>query len=135
MCRWPLRAPAPSFLWPVIDPILVTFWENVIFAIPTKSLSIYFFFFLPQKSENVRPHSSNSTENATPFSQSSRENATPSSSTSPLASYKGVPPPPGLYQANTIISIDKTNYIKLVNFQCKTVQTKANSRTISFRIY
>ena len=54
------------FLWPVIDPILVTFWKNVIFAIPTKSFSIYF-FFLPQKSENVRPHSSNSTENATPF--------------------------------------------------------------------
>ena len=28
-------------------------------------------------------------------SQSSRENATPSSGTSPLASYKEVPPPPG----------------------------------------
>ena len=32
----------------------------------------------------MRPH----------YSQSSRENATPSSGTSPLASYKGVPPPP-----------------------------------------
>ena len=32
----------------------------------------------------MQPHSS----------QSSRENATPSSGTSPLASYKGVPPPP-----------------------------------------
>ena len=39
--------------------------------------------FLPQKSENVQPHSSNSIENATP-----------SSGTSPLVSYKEVPPPP-----------------------------------------
>ena len=32
MCRWLLRTPAPlqSFLWPTIDPILVTFWANVI---------------------------------------------------------------------------------------------------------
>ena len=36
----------------------------------------------PKKSENVRPH----------YSQSSRENATPSSGTSPFASYKEVPP-------------------------------------------
>ena len=34
-------------------------------------------------------------ENATHYSQSRRENATPSSSTSPLASYKEVFPPPG----------------------------------------
>ena len=33
----------------------------------------------------MRPH----------YSHSSRENATPSSGTSPLASCKGVPPPPG----------------------------------------
>ena len=33
----------------------------------------------------MRPHNS----------QSSRENATPSSGTSPLATYKEVPPPPG----------------------------------------
>ena len=31
------------------------------------------------------------------YSQSSRENATPSSGTSPVASYKEVPPPPGTY--------------------------------------
>ena len=37
----------------------------------------------PKKSENVRPHSSNSIENATP-----------SSGTSPLASYKEVHPRP-----------------------------------------
>ena len=40
--------------------------------------------YLPQKSENLRPHSS----------QSSCENATPSSGTSPLASCKGLSPPP-----------------------------------------
>ena len=39
---------------------------------------------LPPKSKNLRPH----------YSQSSRENATPSSGTSPLASCRGVPPPP-----------------------------------------
>ena len=38
--------------------------------------------YLPQKSENLRPHSS----------QSSCENATPSSGKSPLASCKGEPP-------------------------------------------
>ena len=27
MCRWPLRAPTQSILWPIIDPILVTFEE------------------------------------------------------------------------------------------------------------
>ena len=36
----------------------------------------------PRKSENMRPHSSDSIENATPlYSQSSRENKTPSSGT------------------------------------------------------
>ena len=50
----------------------------------------------PQKSENVRPHSSNSIENATHYSQSSRDNATPSSGTSPLLSYKEVPSSPVL---------------------------------------
>ena len=39
----------------------------------------------------MQPHSS----------QSSRENATPSSGTSQLASYKEVPPPPGLGSAST----------------------------------
>ena len=58
----------------------------------------------PKKTENVRPHSSNSVENETPLLAceqallfgrvSSRENATPSSGTPPLASYKEVPPPP-----------------------------------------
>ena len=39
----------------------------------------------------MRPH----------YSQSSHENATPSSSTSPLASYKEVPPPPGTFTTLT----------------------------------
>ena len=42
------------------------------------------------------PHSSNSIKNA----QFSRENATPSSGTSPLASYREVPPPPGQLSEN-----------------------------------
>ena len=51
--------------------------------------------FLPQKSENVRPHSSITLlKMQSHYSQSSRENATPSSGTSPLASYKEVPPSP-----------------------------------------
>ena len=30
MCRWPLRTPTPllSILWPIIDPILVTFEQT-----------------------------------------------------------------------------------------------------------
>ena len=51
----------------------------------------------PQIYENVRPHSSNCVEN----SQSSRENTTPFSSTSPLASYKEVQPPPTPLVAQT----------------------------------
>ena len=38
------------------------------------------------------------------YSQSSRENAIPSSGTSPVASYKEVPPPPG-YSATLSIYI------------------------------
>ena len=45
-----------------------------------------------KKSENVRPHSSNSIEMRPYYSQSSRENATPSSGTSQVASYKEIPP-------------------------------------------
>ena len=97
MCRWALKAPTPfkSILWPVIDPILVTFAQRCNFGDPslvTFYLCIYlilneehFTFHLqykhsgtfanrkyeelsyPKKSENVRPHSSNSIENATPL--------------------------------------------------------------------
>ena len=49
--------------------------------------------FLPQKSEHVRSH----------YSQSSRENATPFSSTSPLASYKEVPPPSPGYNTKRLL--------------------------------
>ena len=36
MCRWPLRAPTPlqSILWPIIDPILVTFRQICNFRDP-----------------------------------------------------------------------------------------------------
>ena len=119
VCAAGLSEPLPHyslFLWPVIDPILVTFWENVIFAIPTKSLSIYFFFLTPKINPKMcdpilvtllkmQPHSS----------KSSRENATPSSGTSPLASYKGVPPPP---PGGNLISVGKfeaTDDFTLIN--------------------
>ena len=44
MCRWPLRAPAPlwSNLWPIIDPIFVTFREICNFRGPTL-VTFYFF--------------------------------------------------------------------------------------------
>ena len=52
--------------------------------------SSHFESLLPPKSETLRPHPSNSIENATP-----------SSGKSPLASCKGVPPPPrGYWRAN-----------------------------------
>ena len=44
----------------------------------------------PKKSENVRPHSSNSIEKPPHYSQSSRENAIPFIGTSQLASFKEV---------------------------------------------
>ena len=43
MCRWPLRAPTP--LWPIIDPILVTLGKYVIFAIPSFTFTFYFHEF------------------------------------------------------------------------------------------
>ena len=57
----------------------------------------------------MRPHKS----------QSSRENATPSKGTSPLASYKGVPPPPrGLYAAFIIHWNVDHNSLSWVNGMC-----------------
>ena len=47
---------------------------------------------LPQRSENLRPHPSNSIEMRPHHNHHSRENATASSGTSPLASCKGTPP-------------------------------------------
>ena len=37
------------------------------------------------------------------YSQSSRENATISSGTSPLASYKEIPPPPGSFDQSSLV--------------------------------
>ena len=46
MCRWPLRAPTPlqSILWPIIDPILVTFGWICNFLTP--SLVTFYFYQL-----------------------------------------------------------------------------------------
>ena len=68
-----------KLILPVIDPILVTFGKM---QFSRSQLSHFLFMlllfnrdhfeflltriFLPQKSENLRPHSSNSIENATP---------------------------------------------------------------------
>ena len=51
--------------------------------------------YLPPKSENLRPILVTLLKMRPHYSQSSRENVTPPSGTSPLASCKGVPPPPG----------------------------------------
>ena len=56
----------------------------------------------------MRPHNS----------QSSRENATPSSGPSLLASYKEVPPPPGLYAAFIIHWNVDHNSLSWVNGMC-----------------
>ena len=46
MCRWPLRAPTPlySIMWPIIDPILVTFGKICNFRDP--NLVTYHFYEL-----------------------------------------------------------------------------------------
>ena len=123
MCRWALKAPTPlqSILWPVIDPILVTFAQRCNFRDPslvTFYLCIYLilneehFTFHIQFKHSVTLANRKYEELSHPknhkkcdpiltllkmrlnYSQSSRENATPSSGTSPLASYEEVPPTP-----------------------------------------
>ena len=51
----------------------------------------------------MRPHDS----------QSSREIATPSSGTSPVASYKEVPPPPGILLLGTKIELSRVGELSL----------------------
>ena len=66
------------------NTLLFTYGTNIVVRLLTVT-------FLPQKSENVRPHSSNSIETQLKrqphYSQTSRENTTPSSGTSPLHTY------------------------------------------------
>ena len=66
------------------NTVLFTCSTNILVRLLTVNMKT----FLAQKSViiemKMRPH----------YSQSSRENATPHSGTSPLASYKEVPPPP-----------------------------------------
>ena len=47
MCRWPLRAPTPlqSFLWPIIDPVFVTFGQICNFRDPN-SVTFYLCIYL-----------------------------------------------------------------------------------------
>ena len=47
MCRWPLRAPTPlqSFLWPIIDPVFVTFGQMCNFRDPN-SVTFYLCIYL-----------------------------------------------------------------------------------------
>ena len=47
MCCWPLRAPTPLWviLWPIIDPILVTFGQICIFRDPNL-LTLYLCIYL-----------------------------------------------------------------------------------------
>ena len=68
---------ASLFLWPAIDPILVNFWENVIFAIPTKSLSIYLFFSYPKNPKMCHPILVTLRKMQPHSSQSSREKRDP----------------------------------------------------------
>ena len=120
MCRWPLRAPTPllSILWPIIDPILVTFREICNFRNP--SLVTFYFYELthfldcmknkqsvtfanrkyeelsyPKNQKMCDPILVTLLKIRPHYSQSSRENATPSSGTSPLAAIRKYPSPPG----------------------------------------
>ena len=131
MCRWPHRAPIPlqSILWPIIDPISVTFGQICNFRNPnlvTFCLCMHLilneehFTFHLQTNILVRLLTVNIKNCLIPKirkchpilvtllkmrphqSQSSSENATPSSGTSPLASYKEVSPPPGYGVAVTL---------------------------------
>ena len=86
------KSPYPIVVYSVANyrPHLSHFWANMntpIFLIHKHSGTFanrkYEEQSYPKKSENLRPH----------YSQSSRENATSSSGTSPVASYKAVLPP------------------------------------------
>ena len=72
------------------NTLLFTYCTNILVRLLTVNMNNS----LPQKSENVRPHSNNYLKMQPHYSQPSRENATPSNGTSPLASYNEVPPPP-----------------------------------------
>ena len=51
MCRWPLRAPTPlqSILWPIIDPILITFGQICNFWVPNLVTFYLRIFLIPNE--------------------------------------------------------------------------------------
>ena len=86
MCRWPLRAAPPlwSILRSIIEPTSVSFYFYELtnfFRLNEEHFTIHLQYkhsgtfanrkyeeqSYPEKSKNVRPHSSNSVENATPL--------------------------------------------------------------------
>ena len=60
--------------------------------------------YLPQNLKICDPILVNLLKMRPHYSHSSRENATPSSGTSPLASCKGVPPPPGSFPYAVLVA-------------------------------
>ena len=119
MCRWPFRAPT---LWPIIDPSLVTFGQICNFCCPnlvTFFLSICLILNEEHSTSHLQWKHSGTFANCKYeelsyitnqkicdpilvivlkmqpyYSHYRHKNATPFSGTSPLASYKEVPPPP-----------------------------------------
>ena len=71
------------------NTLLFTYSTNILVRLLTVNVKNY----LTPKSENVRPHSSNSIESATPLLSIQSRKCDPSG-TSSLASYKEVPPGP-----------------------------------------
>ena len=115
ICAAGLSEPLPhykchkSILWPNIDPISVTFRQicnfrnpnlGTLYFSPTEKHSGKFAhrkyqeLSYPKNQKMCDPILVTLLKMQPHYSQSSRENATPSSGTSPLASYKEVPPHP-----------------------------------------
>ena len=124
MCRWLLRALTPllSILWPIMDPILVTFgqlshfqflWIDPFFMLNEEHFTFHLLYkhfgtfanrkwdelsYPPKNPKMCDPILVTLWKMRPHYSQSSRENATPSSGRSPLASYKEVALPlPGCF--------------------------------------
>ena len=73
---------------------LFTYSTNILVRLLT--VNVKNFFFIPKNPKMCDPILVTPLKMRPRYSQSRRENATPSSGASPLASYKEVPPPPGM---------------------------------------